>query len=107
MRFRVVDRDKFNEISTGKKSIETRAATIKYKKVKVGDRLTIICGSDQIVKEVVRIEHYRSIEDMFKKINYSKILPSVKSAKEAIRVFYSFPDYKIKIKQYGILAFYL
>lgn len=107
LRFREVDRDKFNDIVFGRKTIETRAATVKYKHIQVSDNLIIVCGKDRISKSVQKVERYNSLEKMLENINFKQILPSVGSKDEAIRVWDSFPDYKEKIKEDGIIAFYL
>lgn len=107
LRFREIDRDKFNKIVLGKKSIETRAATIKYKTVNIGDNLIIVCGKSKIKKEVKNIEHYKNVEEMLQKIDYIKVFPDAKSIKDVTKAYNSFPEYEEKIKTNGILAFYI
>jgi len=107
LRFREVDRDKFNDIILGRKTIETRAATVKYRKIQQRDNLVIVCGNDRIVKQVKRIERYESLEETFKNINFNKILPNAGSVDMAMKIYNSFPGYKEKIKQNGLLAFYV
>jgi ASC-1-like (ASCH) protein len=107
LRFRVVDRDKFNDIILNRKLVETRAATIKYKNIQAGDNLIIVCGRERILKSVQKVEYYQSIKEMLSKIYFKNILPSVISKDEAIKVWDSFPGYSQKIKENGILAFYI
>ena len=55
--FRSVDRHNFEEMRKGIKSIETRAATIKYQSVQEGDTLTFVCDGDRFTKMVVKKYH--------------------------------------------------
>src|SRR5688500_9177803 len=105
--FRENDRDKFDDIENGHKSIETRAATIKYKPIEAGDSLTFVCGHVEITRLVTKVEHYNSLEEMFTHLPLGQILPSARTADDAKKVYYSFPGYKEKIDTSGILAFHL
>ncbi len=105
--FREVDRDKFNEIAEGLKTIETRAATVRYQPVKAGDRFTFVCGKDKFIKTIAKVQHFKSLDELFDNLPLQKILPSVKNNDEAKKIYYSFTNYKAKIEKYGILAFTL
>ena len=105
--FREVDHDKFNEIVSGQKTIETRAATIKYKSVQAGDTLTFVCGKDIIIKHVIKVEHFNSLDEMFNKLPLASILPSAQDKNDAENIYFGFPGYKEKIEAEGILAFSL
>lgn len=105
--FRKSDRDKFQEIANGTKTIETRASTIKYRSIKQGDKLTFVCGHAEITKSVVKVEHYNSLDEMLEALQLGQILPSAKNIEDAKKVYFSFPGYKEKIEAGGILAFHL
>ena len=105
--FKAGDYDNFSDIKTGLKSIETRAGTGPYQKIKKGDILTITCRGEVIRKTVNKIEHFRSVQDVFDSPDFEKILPGVSSLKEAESIYYGFTGYKEKIAKYGLLAFYL
>lgn len=107
LKFRQVDSDNFEELRSGIKSVETRAASPRYQTIAVGDTLTFVCGKKKFSKTITKKTHYKSLDAMFKKISFKKIMPNLKSAKEAEKVYYSYPDYKEKIKEFGILAFEL
>lgn len=104
-RFRAVDKKNFEEVKSDIKSIETRAGTIKYQTVKVGDTLTFVCGQDQCLKEIIRKFHWPSIDAMVKEIDFKRIMPSVQSVDEMKKIYASYPDYEKKIKKYGLLGF--
>lgn len=102
---RKVDRHVFDEIADGRKSIETRAATDKYKHVSTGDLLTFTCEGELLTKTVTSVDHYKSIDDMYKLIPVSKVLPSASNVDEAKRIHFSFPGYKEKLEAFGVMAF--
>jgi len=91
----------------GTKSIETRAAKPRYMNVKKGDTLVIVCGAARIEKVVKKVAYFKSIAAITKAIPYKKINPAVSSIAELRRVYYSFPGYEEKIKEFGIVAWYL
>jgi ASC-1-like (ASCH) protein len=105
LRFRVVDRDNFLEIKNGLKVVETRAATPKYREVKVGDMLVIVCGKERLERKVKRVLTFTSIGSMVKRIPYKKIMPSIKSLSDLRQVYYGYPGYREKLKKYGVIAF--
>lgn len=107
LRFRARDRDNFNEIKRGLKTIETRAATPRYTKIRAGDRLVFVCGKARLTKKVKRAKRFRTIGEMLRAINYKKIMPSVQSVEEVRKVYYGYHGYKEKIKKFGVVAFWV
>ncbi|KKQ78129.1 MAG: hypothetical protein A3A96_00445 [Candidatus Zambryskibacteria bacterium RIFCSPLOWO2_01_FULL_39_39] len=107
LRFRAVDKKNFDELRSGIKAVETRAATIKYQPIEKGDTLIFVCGKDKFSKTISKKTHFKSIDAMFRKIPYKKIMPDLSSKEEAKKRYYSYPNYKEKIKEFGLLAFEL
>ena len=107
LRFRKKDRHNFLEIKRGLKTIETRAATPKYRKIQKGEILIFVCGKERLKRRVRRVSIFRSIAAMTKKFNFKKIMPSLKSEKEMQAVYYGYAGYKVKIKKFGLIAFEL
>lgn len=105
LRFRAVDKGNFDEVKNGSKSVETRAATVKYQPVEVGDTLLFVCGEEKLSKKVIKKQHFPSIDAMVKKIPFKKIMPSVKSIDEMKKIYSSYSGYDDKIKEFGIFAF--
>lgn len=101
------DRRVFNDIANGLKTIETRAATGKYKGVEEGDNLTFVCGEDELVKTVTSALHFETVDDLYGEVPIKKVLPSAKNIDEAKNIHLSFPGYKAKLETYGIMAFIL
>lgn len=104
VKFRAVDRDKYEQIVNGIKTIETRAGTVKYTDLMPGDRLMLVCGKDKSAKTISFVKHYDSIANMLEELPLNQILPNASDIDEAIRIYNSFPGYKHKIEQYGIVA---
>lgn len=104
LKFRAVNRDIFEAIVGGKKKIETRAATAKYRDLKAKDIVVLACGKKRIEKKVRKIEHFSSIAAILKKYKPEIINPKTHTLKEARDMWYSFPGYKEKIKKFGLIA---
>lgn len=104
---REVDKKVFEAIKKGDKTIETRAATEKHRKVKQGDVLVFKMQGEKLEKEVKKVEYFKSIDEMAEVLDFKKVMPFVSSVNEMKEVYYSFPRYKEKIAQFGLAAFYL
>jgi len=107
LRFRAVDKKNFNEVKNGSKSIETRAATIKYQPIAVGDGLVFVCDGEKFSKKIIKKEHFTGIDEMLKKIQFKDIMPSVASVEEMKKAYSSYSGYDEKIKEFGVFAFHL
>ena len=105
LRVRAADKNNFLEIKNGLKLVETRAASPQYREIKKGDTLVVVCGRQRVEKKVKRVRIFRSIGAMVKAIPYKKIMPSINSLKDLRRAYYSYPDYREKLRRYGIIAF--
>jgi ASC-1-like (ASCH) protein len=107
LRFAAKNKQTWDFIVSGKKKIETRAGTVKYQRVQKGDTLLLCCGKNHLEKKVKNVKHFKTLDAILKFYKYSDINPGVKSKQEMIDRWYSFPNYKEKIKEFGILAFEL
>lgn len=97
----------WEHIKSGEKDIETRAGTVKYTSIKSGDTLTLSCNGKKLYKKVKKVTYFKTIAGLVKKYNPERINPGVKTLKEMQAMYYSYPRYKEKIAQFGILAFEL
>lgn len=104
LRFRETDRDIFEAIRSGKKKVETRAAGEKYRKIKKGDTLMMVCGRDKFEKQVKNVKIFKTIAALLKKYKPDQINPAVKTEKELREMYYGFPNYREKIKKCGLTA---
>lgn len=104
---REVDRQIFDQIKSGKKDVETRAAIEKYQKVRAGDVLVFVCGQDRLERKVTRVSHFKDIDSLVSQYDLERIMPAAATLEKAKAIWYSFPNYKAKIKQFGLIAFEL
>lgn len=107
LKFRVINRNIFEAIKNGRKKIETRVATKKYRNIKAGDTIILVCGNKRIKKKVKKIELFKSITAILKKYKPAAINPKIHTADEAKTMWYSFPGYKEKIKKCGLVVMLL
>ena len=104
LRFRAVNRDIFEAIRDGRKKVETRAATARYRDIKAGNMLRFVCGKDTFEKKAKRVKIFKSIASLLKQYRAGDINPFVRSEVELQKMYYSYPNYREKIKQFGIIA---
>ncbi len=107
LRFRASDKKLFGELVSGAKSIETRAATIKFKPIEVGDTLTFVCGTERCVKKVMKKSHWKNVDAMLQEVDFKKVMPSVASVAEMKQAYASYSGYEQKIKEHGLFGFVL
>ena len=104
LRFNVEHRESFNNIKDGSKRVETRAATVKYRNIKKGDCITFTCGCAKFSKTVRKATIFRTIASLLKKYKPNDVRPDVRTKKEMIDIWHSFPNYKEKIAMHGLIA---
>jgi len=107
LRFRAVNRDIFLAIQRGKKKVETRAATTRYRNIKVGDRAVFVCGKSKFTRSVKNVRVFRTIRGLLRVYKPSAINPTCRTAKELATMYFSFPGYRAKLKKHGIISFEL
>jgi ASC-1-like (ASCH) protein len=107
LKIREIDRVVFDSIRNHEKTVETRAATAKYRKIAKGDTLVFTCCGDNLEMKVTNVELFKTIEEMAGKINFKKVMPFAGSIEAMKMIYFSFPDYEKKIEEYGLIAFYL
>lgn len=104
LRFRKVNRDIFDAIWDGRKIVETRAATERYRKIKKGDCVVLVCGKDKFEKQVTASCIFKNVAALLKKYKIGQINPNMKTEDELRKLWYSFPGYKEKISKHGLIA---
>ncbi len=107
VRFRQTDKQLFADIKSGRKTVETRAATKNYANLVAGDSLKFVCGQETTIKKIIKVNHFSSIDDLFKNVPVKNVMPEAKNIARAKKIYYSFPGYQAKISQLGLIAFYL
>lgn len=104
---REVDRGIFEAIKDGTKTIETRAASDKYKKVESGDVLNFVCGKDNLEKIVKSVKLFKTVEELTEKFHFKSVVPFATSAEEVKNIIFGFPGNEEKINKFGLIAFEL
>ena len=104
LRFRAVDRATFDDIRDGRKRVETRAATVKYRGIDPGDTVVFVCKKDRFERVVASVEHFASVDDMLKKYSVDDINARAVDRNGLIRMYHGFPGYEEKMREHGIIA---
>ena len=104
LRFRAANRDIFDAIRRGTKKVETRAATERYRSIRKGDSVRLVCGTRRFEKEVIRVTFFRSIVALLKRYSPQEIHPAVRSKDELVKIYHGFPGYREKIRKHGLIA---
>lgn len=104
LRFRVTNRDIWNTIKRGEKKVETRAATTRYRKIEVGDRVTLACGKGQFMRTVKKVVIFRTIRALTHAYKPRAINPKCRTVRELEMMYFSFPGYREKLKKHGVVA---
>jgi ASC-1-like (ASCH) protein len=107
LRFRAVDVKTFDAIRTGRKKVETRAATERYADIKAGDTLRFVCEDRSFTRRVVHAKKFKSVDALLKEYGVEDIDPNLVTQEELEAMYASFPEYPEKIKKYGLAAFEL
>lgn len=106
-RFRAVNRNIFDAIQNGEKKIETRAATPKYRRIQEGDTVILVCGASHLTRTVKTVRIFKSVRALTRVHKPHSINPSCQTVKELEAMYFTFPNYREKLKKYGIAAFEL
>lgn len=104
LRFRAANKDIFDMIRKGEKRIETRAATVRYGVISTGDEIVFVCGNKHFKKIVKKATVFPRIGALLKKYSVKDIMPRLHSEKELREAYYRYPNYKEKIKKFGLIA---
>jgi peptidoglycan LD-endopeptidase CwlK len=105
--FREVDRARFEEVRSGIKRIETRAAQPKYQDIREGDEITFVCGGDQCAKRVTRVFRWKNIDEMLREVELKYVMPDLDTIQQVKERYASYPKYDRLIEEFGIVGFEL
>lgn len=98
------NKDIFDMLRDGKKSVETRAATSKYTKIKEGDSITFSCDGERFEKVIAKVYRFDSIDSLFAVYKPTDINPKLHTREDIQEMYHSFPGYREKIEKEGIIA---
>lgn len=94
----------FTLISLGLKSVEGRVNKGEWSKMEAGDQIEFVNKDRSIVATVVSTKVYPSFYRYIKEEGLQKCLPSVKSIREGVNIYHSFPNFKENAKEHGVIA---
>jgi len=108
----------YDDLVSGRKKIETRAPEPdkpekNYESMSLDDILAFHAVDDKFKKidelpilkfSVSSIRKYPCIKTLLANEGIKNVLPNASSVEEAIKVYYSFPEYKERIEKYGLVA---
>lgn len=89
----------FDEIASGRKTIEGRLMRGKICKLKQGDALTFINDNDKIETIITKIALYKDFKTGLEHNDLSKVLPGITSVRDGVRIYQEI--YGDEDKQYG------
>lgn len=107
LRMRAADEDIFEDIIAGRKTVETRAASVRYKDIKPGDGLIFVCGKRSLSRTVKKLKVFPSLEAMAEEIPIKEVMPGAADLEAMRKVYAHFPGYKEKLEHFGILALWI
>ncbi len=104
LKLRSTDKEIFEAIKSGRKKVETRAATVRNVKMQAGDEVLFVCGKQSLKKSITKATKYRTIKAMLKDYEVKQIAPDLKTENELRDMYFAWPSYRDKIKQFGLIA---
>lgn len=104
LQIRSADKSIFDAIKSGKKKVETRAATVRNIKMEAGDEIVFVCGKEKLTKTIKKATTYKTIKAMLKDHKVAAIAPELKTENELRDMYFAWPSYRDKIKEHGLIA---
>ncbi len=101
---REVDRRVFEALRDGAKTVETRAGSPRYQHVQAGEEAVFDCGADRVVRKIIAVRHFKTIHELVEHYDVEAIVPWLHTEQELVDMYMSFPGYRERIAQYGIIA---
>lgn len=96
----------FSLIREGKKPVEGRKNTHSYRKIKAGDKINFVNGTESFLAIVQKILLYPSLDEYFEDVTLEKALPGIISLEEGKNVYYQWNSEE-KIKEFGLLGIFV
>lgn len=103
LRIRKEDKNIFEQIRLGEKSVETRAINPK-KNFQAKDKVIFICSGDKIEKTILSVRKYNDFEKYLNSEDLEKVFGKGITKEKAKKIHLSFPGYKERLEKYGIVA---
>jgi ASC-1-like (ASCH) protein len=109
-----VDSTYYELIKSGKKIVEGRCATEKYKNIQPGDKISFLRADNtdsstedesfKVHAEVRKVTWYASFEDMLVNEGLQHCLPGIDTISKGCEIYRGFPNYAKLEKELGVIA---
>ena len=97
----------FDAIRSGLKTVEGRIAKPEYLALKPKELITFIDpNGDSCTAEICRVTHFTDFREMLEISTVQACIPGA-SLNEALEIYRSFPGYKEKEKEFGVVAIHI
>lgn len=93
----------FSLIRQGKKPVEGRKATERFKKIKALDTIEFFCDSKSFTCWVEGVNRYSSVEEYLRSETLERALPGIFSMEEGIRIYLQWSTIE-EIDRFGFLG---
>jgi len=91
----------FDQIASGKKTIEVRVGWSSMRKIEPGQLLRFVCQDDSCLTRVVAVREYGSFAELLEKENPERVNPGKTSSEQLVELRQIFPKDK---EELGVLA---
>ena len=103
----VVTAEYFEAIRAGKKQVEGRCCTPKYRALTLGQEIRFVKEGAPNLETIVMItglQTYATFEDYLRREGLERCLPGVSNIEEGAKIYRGFPGYSEKERRHGVLA---
>jgi len=80
---------------------------VSLSELKINDVIMFVCGKEILKKKIKSAENFKTISALLKKYKPQQINPRIKIEKELRKMWYSFPNYRKKIRKHGLVVWKL
>lgn len=94
----------FDAIKSGRKTVEGRLWKDDYRSLQPGDPLIFVCGDDKLCRIAKSLHIYANFRQMLENEGALNCLPDIPWIDECVKLYESFPGYKERQIECGVLA---
>lgn len=99
-----VDPKYFNLIQEKKKTVEGRIYRDKYAQLYAGDIIRFTTEFQELYARVLSTKRFDSFAAMLAYYGIKNCLSDVETLNEAVKIYYSFPNYQNQEQQFGVVG---
>ena len=72
--------------------------------MEAGNEVVFVCGKESLKKTIKKATKYKTIKAMLKDYKVKDIAPDLKTENELRDMYFAWPSYRDKIKEFGLIA---